>query len=240
MSAFDDISVVVLAGGRGTRLQGLFPEIPKPMVPVAGRPFLHWLTLWLARHGPRHFVYSTGYRAEQIEAWAADDSLPDITRICRREETPLGTGGGLLNCLELCRPWILVANGDGLVMKGIADLLALRGRPDCDGGLLGVEMADTSRYGSLTVSDNGRLTGFQEKMPGRGIINGGVYLLRTELLRNSGWSGACSIELDLFPDLIRRSARLNVIPVSGAPFIDIGTPETVRDATRFVKTYLLL
>ena len=239
MSSFDDVSVVVLAGGRGTRLKGLFPETPKPMVPVAGRPFLHWLTLWLARHGPRHFVYSTGYRAEQIEAWSADDSLPDIERVCRREETPLGTGGGLLNCLDLCRRWILVANGDGLVMKGIEYLLALRLNSGCDGGLIGVEMEDASRYGSLAVSASGQLTGFHEKVPGRGIINSGVYLFRKELLCDSGWSGACSIEFDLFPDLILRNAHLNVVSVSGAPFIDIGTPETVRNATRFVTQHLL-
>mgnify|MGYP003347890137 CR=1 FL=1 len=93
----EDVSVVVLAGGKGTRLRGLFPDVPKPLVPVAGQPFLYWLTNWIAAHGPRHFVFSTGYMAEQIEAWARDGQMPGIERSCCREEVPLGTGGGLLN-----------------------------------------------------------------------------------------------------------------------------------------------
>ena len=146
----EDVTVVILAGGKGTRLQGLYPDLPKPLIPVLGRPFLQWLTQWIGRHGPSHFVYSTGYKADQIEDWAADGSLPGIERICRREEEPLGTGGGLLNCLDLCREWLLVANGDGLLMDGIESILAMRGN-DIDGGLLAVEVPDTARYGTSSL-----------------------------------------------------------------------------------------
>lgn len=238
MKACDDVTALVLAGGRGTRLQGLHPDTPKPMIPVAGRPFLHWLTAWLALHGLRHFVYSTGYRGEQIETWAADDSFPDIVRLCRREAMPLGTGGGILNCLAPCREWILVANGDGLVMDGVADLLALRGRRGVDGGLIGVAVEDTSRYGSLVTDEDGRLVGFREKVPGKGLVNGGVYLFRTALLRALGERGTCSLEYDIFPEMIRAGAELRVVPVDDAPFIDIGTPDTLRAAESFVRTHL--
>ena len=238
MNACDDVTALVLAGGRGTRLQGLHPDTPKPMIPVADRPFLHWLTAWLARHGLRHFVYSTGYRGEQIETWAADESFPDLVRLCRREAAPLGTGGGILNCLPLCREWILVANGDGLVMDGVAKLLALRGRRGVDGGLIGVAVEDTSRYGSLVTDEDGRLAGFREKVPGKGLVNGGVYLFRTAMLRALGERGACSIEYDLFPEMIRGGADLRVVPVADAPFIDIGTPDTLRAAESFVRSHL--
>ncbi len=234
----DDVTVVILAGGKGTRLRGLFPDVPKPLVPVAGRPFLHWLTRWIASHGPQHFVYSTGYMAGRIDAWAADGQMPDIERSCCLETAPLGTGGGLLNCLDACRDWILVANGDGLVMDGIADILALRDTP-ADGGLLGVEVADTSRFGSLRVDDTGRLTGFLEKMPGKGLINGGLYLFRKTLLQRHFRAGPLSIEADLFPEMIASGADLRVVGRNNAPFIDIGTPETVAQAEDFVRTHLL-
>lgn len=237
MNDFSDVTVVILAGGRGTRLQGLFPDTPKPMIPVAGKPFLHWLTLWIARHGPRHFVYSTGHLSTQIEAWIADDSLPSLYRAHRREESALGTGGGLLNCLDLCSEWILVANGDGLVMKGISELLGLREQPGVDGGLIGVEVEDTARYGSLAVDPYGWLTGFREKIPGKGLINGGVYLFRTSLLLALERQGPCSIEYDLFPELIKKGAKLGVIPLAQVPFIDIGTPETIREATHFISEH---
>ena len=232
-----DVSVVILAGGKGTRLQGLYPEHPKPLIPIAGQPFLHWLTLWISRHGPRHFVYSTGYMADQMERWSSDGSLPQLERLCRREREPLGTGGGLLNCLDLCREWVLVANGDGLVMDGIDEILALR-REGVDGGLLAVEVADASRYGSLKIAEGGWLRGFAEKVPGHGLINGGLYLFRRDVLLQHFQPGKCSVETDIFPHLIATEARLKVISRRNAPFIDIGTPETVSQAEDFVRRHL--
>lgn len=233
----DNLTVVILAGGKGTRLRGLFPDLPKPLVPVMGRPFLHWLTRWIASHGPKHFVYSTGYMAEQIETWSRDGEMPDMERLCCREETPLGTGGGLLNCLDLCRDWVMVANGDGLVMDGIADMLSLTHK-HADGGILGVEVPDTSRFGSLQVDDDGRLTGFAEKMPGKGLINGGLYLFRKTLLQQLYRPGPVSMETELFPEIIAADANMRVISKNNAPFIDIGTPETVAQAEDFIRTHL--
>jgi D-glycero-alpha-D-manno-heptose 1-phosphate guanylyltransferase len=235
----ENVTVVILAGGKGTRLQGLFPDLPKPLIPVAGEPFLYWLTDWIRRHGPRHFVYSTGYLANKIEEWAAKSTLPGIERRCRRELSPLGTGGGLMNCLDLCREWVLVANGDGLVMDGIDEILGLRNH-SFDGGLLGVEVPDTSRYGSLKVGNDGRLEGFVEKVPGEGIINGGLYLFRKDLLQQHFKPGRYSIETDVFPRLIEMGARLQVVARHNAPFIDIGTPETVSQAEDFITRHLLL
>ena len=239
MTRVEDVTVVILAGGRGTRLRGLFPHLPKPLVPVAGRPFLHWLTQWIAQHGLRHFVYSSGYMADQMENWVADGSLPEIHRLCRREEEPLGTGGGLLNCLDLCREWVLAANGDGLVMAGIDKLLELRTQ-EVDGGLVAVGVPDASRYGSLKVREDGRLEAFTEKVPGHGLVNGGLYLFRRDLLLQRFQTGKASIETDIFPQLIEAGVRLKVVVSQDAPFIDIGTPETVRQAEDFVIRHLLL
>lgn len=235
----EDVTAVILAGGKGTRLKDLFPGLPKPLVPVAGRPFLHWLTRWISSHGPRHFVFSTGYLADQIEDWASDGSMPEIHRVCRREAEPLGTGGGLINCLDLCRRWVLVANGDGLVMGGIDGMLGLRSH-GVDGGLLGVKVHDTSRYGSLKVDDDRRLLEFIEKVPGCGLINGGIYLFDRNLLEQHFHRGPCSIEADIFPQLLDAGANLQVVVPDSAPFIDIGTPETVAQAEDFVTRHLQL
>jgi NDP-sugar pyrophosphorylase family protein len=233
----EDVTVVILAGGKGTRIRGLYPGLPKPLVPVAGRPFLYWLTQWIHQHGPDHFVYSTGYMADQIEDWASDDSLPEVKRHCRREETPLGTGGGLLNCLDLCRSWVLVANGDGLVMGGIDDILRLR-KQGVDGGLLAVEVADTSRYGSIKLTEDGFLREFAEKVSGHGLINGGLYLFRKDLLLQRFSRDNSSIEMHVFPQLINAGAQLRAVVCRDAPFIDIGTPETLSQAEHFVRRHL--
>jgi D-glycero-alpha-D-manno-heptose 1-phosphate guanylyltransferase len=236
MMKMEDVSVVILAGGKGTRLQGLFPDLPKPLVPVTGRPFLHWLTKWISLHGPRHFVYSTGYMGHLIESWSSDGSMPYVERLCRHEAEPLGTGGGLLNCLDLCRDWVLVANGDCLLMDGLDEILSLRNEP-VDGGLLGVEVEDTSRYGSLKVNESGRLLAFVEKVPGHGLINGGLYIFRRDVLLEHFQPGRWSMETDIFPQLIEVGARLQVVARQHAPFIDIGTPETVAQAESFVTEH---
>ena len=238
MSNFDDVSVVILAGGRGTRLQGLFPGIPKPMIPVAGQPFLYWLTRWIAKHGPRHFVYSTGHLAPEIEHWASDGTMLDIHRECRREDAPLGTGGALMNCIDLCRDWVVVANGDSLVIRGIDGLLRLKDR-NIDGGLLGVEVPDTSRYGRLHVDEKARLTEFNEKVSGAGLINGGVYIFRKDVLLREVSKGQQSIEYDIIPSLLSKGVNLLVIKAGASPFIDIGTPETVSLAEQFVTEFLI-
>lgn len=235
---FDDVTVVILAGGRGTRIRELHPDVPKPMIAIAGRPFLSWLTVWLAAQGPTHFVYSAGWLAEQIEAWSKDDEFAGLTRVCRRETEPLGTGGGVFNCLDLCRDWVLVANGDGLCMGGIRELLQLRGEIGIGGGLVGVSVDDTSRYGSLDIDGDGYLVAFREKVPGAGFINSGFYLFRTELLRSIRRPGASSIERDLIPEMIASGEKLRVLRLQEAAFIDIGTPESLAMAERFIKVHL--
>ena len=234
MKDINDVTVVVLAGGKGTRLKGLFPDTPKPMIPVAGQPFLHWLTVWIARHGPTDFVYSTGHLASIVEDWALGADLPGIDRQCRLESQPLGTGGGLLNCIDLCQEWVLVTNGDSLVLNGLSELLALREWDTIDGGLIGITVDDASRYGTLSVDRDNLLTGFKEKVPGRGLINSGVYLFRTRLFADFMRGSHSSIEMDIFPALLGRGVRLRVVAMQDAPFIDIGTPETIAQAEQFV------
>jgi len=239
-SQSDGISVVILAGGRGTRIQSLYPETPKPMIPVKGQPFLYWLTRYLADFGLSRFIYSTGYRAEQIDDWIAETAFPGVERVARREETPLGTGGGVLNCLDLCEgAWTLVANGDGLCMSGIPDLLALTSRKDLDGGLIGLHVPDTTRYGSLEMGREGNLSAFREKVPGQGYINSGFYLFRTDVLRRIARTGPCSMEVDLIPDMLAIGSRLEVVRLDETAFIDIGTPETVMLAESFVEEHLI-
>ncbi|MBL8234372.1 MAG: hypothetical protein JNL98_38095, partial [Bryobacterales bacterium] len=129
----------------------------------------------------------------------------------------------------------IAANADSLVVAGMEPALSAMQDPQVDGVLLGIPVPDTSRYGSLAV-DGGRLTGFHEKRPGSGIINGGVYVLRPRLLTGFPSGRPLSIEAEAFPALLKNGAHLRVIPVD-APFLDIGTPESVRQAESFIHSH---
>ena len=229
-------TAVILAGGRGTRIADLYPNLPKPLIPAAGRPFLHWVTAWIAAQDITSVVYSTGYLGEQIEDWMACSSdFPALRRSCCREAQPLGTGGAVIACLPQCGPWLLVLNGDSLILTELAQAIANCIASGCDGMLLGTPVDDAARYGALHVDSQGLLAGFHEKQPGNGLINAGVYLLRAALLADLPSGVPMSIEREVLPRMISSGARLQVRSVA-APFLDIGTPETAGKASDFIAS----
>jgi D-glycero-alpha-D-manno-heptose 1-phosphate guanylyltransferase len=233
------ITAVVLAGGRGTRIADLYPDLPKPLVPVCGRPFIHWVTHWLVGQGVRDIVYSIGYRAEQMQQWVDDArGLWDARLRCVTETEPLGTGGGVIQCLELCAGHVLVVNGDTLVPVGMSPLQARAARPGVDGTVLGVRMDDTARYGTLSLDPDGRLVKFTEKRPGAGVINAGVFLLSRALLEPFPRGQRLSLEEEVLPSLIAGGAHLSCEIAENAPFLDIGTPQSLSQAEEFVRRHM--
>ncbi len=232
----EGITAVVLAGGKGTRIAGLYPDVPKPMIPVAGRPFLHWVTAWLVENEIDDIVYLIGHLARTIESWVAaqDKTWPGTRLRTVAEAVPLGTGGAVRACLDLCDPWVLVLNGDSLVKTDLAPVRRRVADESLDGAIVGVPMTDTSRYGTLDIDGKGRLRGFFEKRPGSGVINGGVYLLKRDLLARFPTGSPMSMEVDVIPGLLVQGARL-AVAVSERPFLDIGTPESVVLADEFIR-----
>lgn len=227
-----ELTAVLLAGGFGTRIRELYPDVPKPMIPVLGEPFLEWAIRYWKREGVHRFVLSLGHLAEVAEQYFAGRA--EVATV--REPQALGTGGAVsyvANQAALSDPFI-VANGDSLVLADVSAALAAIAQPGVDGVVLGVEVEDTSRYGSLAVDEAGRLLGFREKRPGRGLINAGVYFFRRGTVERFPKQQPLSMETDVFPSLLAGGADLRVVGVQ-APFLDIGTPESVRQAEEFVR-----
>lgn len=233
------MEAVVLAGGRGTRLGRSVATVPKPMLAVLGRPFLEWIVRYLAGQGIRHVWLSTGYLAEVVEDHFRARPVPEVEVTCLAEPTALGTAGGFLHAIGHARrrpaAW-LVLNGDSLALCSLKPLLALLADPAVDGALLGVRVGEASRYGTLRLGADGALAGFEEKRPGAGVISAGVYLLRPRLCEALADRRPLSFEHDVFPAWIRQGARLHVL-VADAPFLDIGTPETLAQAEAFLRRH---
>jgi D-glycero-alpha-D-manno-heptose 1-phosphate guanylyltransferase len=228
---------VVLAGGFGTRVAHLLPGVPKPMVQVAGKPFLEWVVRCLARQGIPKVLLSTGHLAEVVERHFQRQPVAGVLTRCFAENRPLGTAGGFLNAARLSgehpEAW-LVVNGDSLVFADLKLAAAELGNPDAVGVVVGCAVADASRYGTLDMGPGGELRGFTEKRPGRGVINAGIYLLRDSLLGQFPRAQPLSFEQEVFPHWVARGVRLKVCAVD-APFLDIGTPESLRQAESFIQ-----
>jgi len=231
-----DITAVVLAGGFGTRVKHLLPDIPKPMAMVCGRPFLDWVLLHLAREGITNVVLSTGHLAPVIANHYSRPVVAGLRVQCVAESAPLGTAGGFLNAARgsgrTPRAW-LVLNGDSLVFARLANVI-----PELTSNVVGViigrAVPDATRFGTLRMDAGNRLLGFEEKRPGQGVINAGVYLLRHELLSLFPDPRPLSFETDLFPNWVATQRILKVHTVS-SPFLDIGTPETLAQAEEFIR-----
>lgn len=228
---------VFLVGGLGTRLGELTRTTPKPLVEVAGRPFLDWLVDETLRQGVRDVLLLSGYRASQIETAMARLADQGVKLTHSVEPEPLGTAGALAHAREHLAEDFLLLNGDSLFRVDLADLIR-PGAPDALVRLSLRQEADAGRYGSVQL-DGERVTGFAEKLvsetPTPGLINGGVYWMRREVVEALP-PGPSSLERDVLPALVaagRVEGR-----VYDAPFIDIGVPESLALAQTYVPEAL--
>lgn len=221
---------IVLAGGRGTRLAGEVPHLPKCLAPVAGQPFLHWQLRALRRAGITDVVLSLGHLHEAVLRWceqtgAQPHGPTDGLRLrCVVEPQPLGTGGAVRHAMaQLGLAEALVTNGDTLLDGPLAPMQAPL-QPGEWLRLATVQVADRSRFGGVAVAADGRVTGFTEKGGGGpGCINAGLYRVGADALALAPAAAAFSLEADWLPALAARGA-LRAAALAGG-FIDMGVPD---------------
>lgn len=233
------VAAVILAGGYGTRVKHLLPNLPKPMAPVAGKPFLEWILRYLQQQGIEQSLMATGYLGKVIEEHFRTQPVEGMKVACYSETQPLGTAGGFLNAVRQAaispQAW-LVVNGDSLVVAKFRDMAAYFDDPSIDAVILGLALENASRYGSLVTDKRGNLLSFAEKRAGSGTINAGVYLFRHRLLEKFPQSLALSFEYEVFPSLLAKNVCIKVHAIE-APFLDIGTPESLPQAEAFIAHY---
>ncbi len=219
---------VVLAGGKGTRLAQAVPDVPKPLAPVCGRPFVKFVLDALARQGCRHVVMAVGHRRQMIiDAIGSQYRGMDVDY--SEEDDALGTGGAVARALPLCDDdGVIVVNGDTFVDVDYRAMLGCMDAGEHDAVIAVCQMEDCSRYGRVEVSE-GRVVGFEEKRSGvAGNINSGTYCLSKGCL--GGFPTCFSLEHDGFEKMLLQG-RLGAVPASRpCLFIDIGIPDDYRRA----------
>jgi D-glycero-D-manno-heptose 1,7-bisphosphate phosphatase len=224
---------VVLCGGSGTRLGTLTTAMPKPLLPVGGRPFLDVLLGELGRSGIRRIVLLAGFAAERITEYVAANSLQgrfDLTIEVAIEPSPAGTGGALWHARQRLDDRFFLLNGDSWFDIPLAGLAA---RLTADSSTIGVlalrHVDDTTRFGTVAVAGD-RIVEFAERpaRPGPGLINGGVYAFRRALVDRL--RERCSLERDVLPPLAGTGQLCG--RVFDGYFIDIGLPEDLARAQR--------
>lgn len=223
----------ILAGGLGLRLRPVIADRPKPMAAVGDRPFLEILIDSLARKGVRDFALLTGFRGEMIEDHFRSLKQDGISIRFSQEAAPLGTGGAVKNAERFATDPTLLVNGDTFFDSDLDALYRFHVEKNAQVSLSLYEVEDVSRYGSVSVDGNGRITGFSEKRQagGRGLINAGLSLLSADFIRGLP-EGSYSMEQEIFPEFMRLGRMFGLC--QDRPFFDIGTPESYEAFNEFI------
>ncbi|WP_304191414.1 sugar phosphate nucleotidyltransferase [Phenylobacterium aquaticum] len=218
---------VLLVGGMGTRLGDLTAQTPKPMLSVAGKPFLEHLLVKAARHGFTEVLLLAGFRADVLVDWLTQSQVG--ARLGLRievvvEAEPMGTGGALVQARDRLAPTFLLANGDTWFDF---DWRALADHTDAPAVMALREIAVADRY-ETAVLEAGRVVRFRPRTgeASPGLINGGVYRISRAALPDL--PGAWSLEADFLPR-VALAGELGGQVFAG-DFIDIGVPESLAAA----------
>ena len=221
---------VVLVGGLGTRLRPLTLTTPKPMLPVAGVPFIAHQCAKLQAAGVDHVVLATSYRPEIFADYLGDGASLGIRITYVHEREALGTGGAIRNASAALESGandpVVILNGDVLSGHDLRGQVELHRKTEAAVTLHLVEVADARAYGCVPTDADGRVTAFLEKMPDpvTNWINAGAYVFRRSVIDAIPAGQVISVERDTFPNLLLAASDIRAWQES-AYWIDVGTPE---------------
>lgn len=222
--------ILVLAGGFGSRLKVAVSDVPKPLAPVCGKPFLIHLIEHLVSQGANSFVLLLHYEADLIRAMVDEflnrHDMVDVKITSIVEDRPLGTGGAIKNAINTLNinESFLVINADTWLGDGLKQISL-----SPPNSIMAVKVKDCSRYGALVVK-GAMVEKFLEKKLSynNGLINAGLYHLSSDIFSEYVGNASFSLEAEVFPK-IASNRNLSVVEVD-TDFIDIGIP---RDYYRF-------
>lgn len=216
------MEAIVLAGGFGTRLRQAVPDLPKPMAPIASRPFLEILLSVLAKKGITRVVLSLGYMSDKIISHLGN-YYSGMNLDYEIESHPLGTGGAIRAAMMHCsEDHVFVFNGDTYLDIELEELECLWNSTH-QPVVVVREVEDTSRFGRVEIKNN-FITAFCEKgISGPGFINAGCYVLPKDALNNFVINEPFSLETDYIAKSLNDNGFKSFI--TRGQFIDIGVPE---------------
>ena len=218
------MEAVVLAGGLGTRLRAAVSDVPKPMAPVQGRPFLERLLDYWIGQGVQRAVLAVGYMHETIRKHFGD-KYRSCAITYSVEQQPLGTGGALVQALPLVQAkTFLVLNGDTYFAVPLSTLTEFH-RQHRAGVTLSLFRSDNPRYTGISLAADGRVA----SLSGNGAANGGVFMFERSAAARLP-AGVSSLEKDLLPRLLDGLYGC----IFDVPFVDIGLPEDWQAAANII------
>ncbi|EAK0951511.1 D-glycero-D-manno-heptose 1-phosphate guanosyltransferase [Campylobacter lari] len=212
------MQAIVLAGGLGTRLKSVVQDLPKPMAPINGKPFLTFVLEYLKKQGITEVILSVSYKYELIQEYFKDE-FEGMKIHYNIEKELLGTGGAIKDALKFIKNQAYVLNGDTIFDIDLKNL-ALNDSKIC---IALKQMQNFDRYGTVNVDDQGIVISFEEKVfKKQGLINGGIYLLKKDIFDEFDLEKKFSFE-----EFLQKKYKTLKIQtkIFNDYFIDIGIPQ---------------
>ena len=228
------MEAIILAGGLGTRLQGVIGAYPKCMAPVNGKPFLSYLFDYVNQQRATRVILSLGYKHQVVIDWLEEQDLMfELDYVIESE--PLGTGGGILAAMEIAdTDDVAVINGDTMFKTDLKQQYRFHKSKNAEATLALKKMHKFDRYGIVNVDATGVVTSFEEKrFQEEGLINGGAYFLNREAFLGRKLPEKFSFEKDYLERFVKEKAFYGF--ESDSYFIDIGIPEDYTAAQQDFK-----
>ena len=229
---------ILLVGGRGTRLAPITSEIPKPMLPIAGKPVTEHQILAARRAGITTLVLATSYLSEVFIPYFGDGSKWGIDLRYAVEKEPLGTGGAIANAAAHFDEGapdqaVVVFNGDVLSQHNLAAQIEFHKKAEADVTLHLIQVEDARAFGCVPTTADGRVEAFLEKMenPLTNWINAGCYVFNREVVDSIPRDTVVSVERETFPQLINDKRRVFAYK-EAAYWLDIGNPRALFQGSR--------
>jgi D-glycero-alpha-D-manno-heptose 1-phosphate guanylyltransferase len=227
------MEAIILAGGMGTRLSKVVTDVPKPMAPVNGKPFLLYLLQWIKKNPIEKIILSVGYKSESIVNYFGK-SFNDIPVIYVIEEKPLGTGGALKFALKKTKGKnVLALNGDSYFPIDLNKFILEHSENNHLFSVALKRMKGFSRYGSVKCLGNTIIKFNEKKFCHDGLINGGIYLINRQFIESKQLPEVFSLEKEILEKEVQTSVLKCMI--FDDVFIDIGIPEDYLRAESILK-----
>lgn len=230
------MQIIILAGGRGSRLGVLTEQMPKPMMNINGIPFLEILIDYLKHQGFKKIILSVGYLSEKIEEYFSDGKNFSVEIKYSKEKKPLGTAGAILNTKSLLEDEFIVINGDTFLELDYQKFIDFSHKSSKLCNLVGFSKNDDDFKNNLEINNflvkSYSKNQFDDKF---NFVDAGIYFLKKKSLEYFADDFPISLEIDIFPKLIE-SHQIGGF-ITNKKFYDIGTPERIDKFKKFYEHF---
>ncbi|EQD60509.1 mannose-1-phosphate guanyltransferase, partial [mine drainage metagenome] len=228
---------IIMAGGMGTRLRPITYSIPKPLIPIAGRPCINYLMDSFYRAGVRDLIITTGYKFQSLISGVLESKHADQTVLFSVEREPAGTAGGVKLTRNFIDDTFIVGSGDILQDFDIAGILESHRKSGSKITIVLTEVDDPSQFGIAEVKDGAIVRFLEKPPPGKAfsnLINTGLYIIEPEILDEIPGGETYDFAKQLFPALLKKGVKMHAVIGNGS-WLDTGRPHDLIEANKMMS-----